>query len=109
MFTAPKCLEYPFTFTAIEVITQVYDIFFELAPGGQEYFKQSATRTFVALDDVFDGLVSYKITVVSKYMASQQVDLYIQWNKRTPGCLGYRLGMHNYYPLMFLDFISDQP
>jgi len=40
--------------------SQVYDIFFELAPGGQEYFKQSATRTFVALDDVFDGLVSYQ-------------------------------------------------
>ena len=27
-----------------DVITQVYDIFFELAPAGQEYFKQSATR-----------------------------------------------------------------
>ena len=40
--------------------SQVYDIFFELAPGGQEYFKQSATRTFVALDDFFDGLVSYQ-------------------------------------------------
>ena len=32
-----------------DVITQVYDIFFELAPAGQEYFKQSATRAFVAL------------------------------------------------------------
>eukprot|EP00434_Breviolum_minutum_P018136 symbB.v1.2.015999.t1/scaffold1207.1/size131524/1 len=29
---------------AEKIREQVYDIFFELAPGGQEYFKQSATR-----------------------------------------------------------------
>ena len=76
-----------------DVITQVYDIFFELAPAGQEYFKQSATRAFVAVGMI--GMTGWlaiqkpggfkstwhpkQVDLASKQvdLASKQVDLYI--------------------------------